>query len=242
MQQQCTNTAILPCGDAALTVEFGQTIDICCNALARALDTSLHRQSIPGIRETMHSYGSVLVSYDPVIVGFAALGAALRQRIESLPGSRPRETGWRIPVAYGGERGFDLVTVAQQLDLAGQEVVHRHIASVFQVFMIGFLPGFTYLGGLDTSIAVPRRATPRAQIPAGSIVIGGIQSAVASIAGPSGWHVIGQTPVRAFMPRRDPVVFMMPGDKIVFEQVSSTAFDALSRDADAGLLVAEPIL
>ena len=143
---------------------------------------------------------------------------------------------------YGGDHGFDLEEVAQQLKIDPEEIIRRHAASRYQVFMIGFLPGFTYLGGLDQTITTSRRTVPRHRIPAGSIVIGGKQTAVASIEGPSGWHVIGRTPVHAFMPRRDPVVFMMPGDRIVLEPVSADAFSELAVRARRGELVAEPIL
>ena len=233
---------LAPCGDRALTVEFAQAIDDWVNARVHALDAALARAPPPGVQETMASYGALLVHYDPTLTSFAELAPLLQERARTLTIVPPRQTGWRIPVAYGSTYGFDLDAVAETLGLTPAEVVARHTDAHYHVHMIGFLPGFTYLGGLDPSIAMPRRPVPRAQVPAGSIVVGGIQTAIGSIEGPSGWHVIGRTPVRAFMPARDPAVFMMPGDRVILEAVPTAAFDRLARCAADGSLVAEPIL
>ena len=230
---------ILPCGDQALSVEFASIIDAEVNARVHALDRALKDSPAPGLIETMPSYASLLVYYDPLRTNFATLAQEIQALCITLTPARTTGTEWRVPVVYGGEYGFDLPTVADRVGLDATEVVARHIASMFEIFMIGFLPGFTYLGGLDPAIAVPRRPVPRQMVPAGSIVIGGIQAAIGSIEGPSGWHVIGRTPVRAFMPRRTPVVFMKPGDRVVFESWPPTSFRALDAAAAAGELVAE---
>ena len=196
--------SIAPCGDCALAVEFAQSIETKVNARVRALDEALTLEPLKGVLETMPAYGSLLVQYDPQLTSFAILSVEIRNRASSCGTAKVRQTGWCIPVVYGGQFGFDLEAVSRELNLDPDEIVHRHAASRYHVFMIGFLPGFTYLGGLDQTISTPRRPVPRPRIPAGSIVIGGKQTAVASIEGPSGWHVIGRTPVHAFMADRDP--------------------------------------
>jgi KipI family sensor histidine kinase inhibitor len=233
---------IAPCGDAALTVEFGRVVDAGINARVRALDEVMTQEPPLGVRETMPSYGSLLVHYDPHTIRFVPLADRIRALVARLTIAPARQTGWCVPVAYGGSLGFDLEAVATSLDLCPEEIIRRHVHARYQVFMVGFLPGFTYLGGLDQTIAVPRRPVPRLCVPAGSIVIGGVQTAIGSIEGPSGWHVIGRTPVRAFAPQRDPAVFMMPGDRIVLEAISHDVFEVLTARAERGLLVAEPLL
>jgi KipI family sensor histidine kinase inhibitor len=146
-----------------------------------------------------------------------------------------------VPVVYGGEFGIDLDDVAARHGLDPAEVVARHAAPEYRVYMIGFAPGYAYLGGLDPALATPRRETPRMRTPAGTIAVGGVQASVASIEAPSGWHLLGRTPVRAFMPGRDPVFLLRPGDRVRFEPVPASAWDALDRRAQAGELVAEAL-
>jgi KipI family sensor histidine kinase inhibitor len=234
---------ILPCGDSAVSVEFANAIDAEINARVRALDRVLRHSPPRGMTEAMPSYAALLVFYDPQATSFDAISSELRALEAALPTRPAPITGrrWRIPVVYGGEFGFDLDAVSQRLRLDQDEIVARHTASMFKVFMIGFLPGFTYLGGLDPALAVPRRPTPRAKVPAGSIVIGGIQAAIGSIEGPSGWHVIGRTPVRTFHPTREPVVFLEPGDAVTFESIAAERFRSLDGGAASGGLVAERI-
>ena len=234
---------ILPCGNSAVSVEFANAIDAEINARVHALDRVLRHSPPRGMTEAMPSYAALLVFYDPQATSFDAISSELRTLEAALPNRPAPITGrrWRIPVAYGGEFGFDLDAVSQRLRLDRDEIITRHTASMFKVFMIGFLPGFTYLGGLDPALAIPRRPTPRAKVPAGSIVIGGIQAAIGSIEGPSGWHVIGRTPVRTFHPTREPVVFLEPGDAVTFESIAAERFRSLDAGAAAGGLVAERI-
>lgn len=230
---------VLPCGDAALIVEFADTVDADVNARVLALDASIARESLSSIIETVPTYRSLLVHYDPGAIDFATLSTRLHALAESSRAVEPASATWRIPVVYGGAFGADLESVAARHGLTPQELVERHAMPVYRIFMIGFLPGFTYLGGLDPSIATPRLQIPRAKVPAGSIVIGGVQAAVGSIEGPSGWHLLGRTPVRAFMPGRVPAFFMQPGDHVVFEPISPGAYDRLEVAAGRGELVAE---
>ncbi len=228
---------VLPCGDAALAVEFGDTIDPRLNARVLALDARLAGH--PGIVETVPTYRSLLVHYDPLATDFAGLSAALLALAEDLPDEPRNGRIWRVPVVYGGAFGLDLDDVARRHGMAPDELVRRHAAPTYRVYMIGFVPGYTYLGGLDPAIATPRREVPRTKVPAGTISIGGIQAVVASIEAPSGWHLLGRTPVRTFMAEREPVFLMAPGDGVLFVPIPEAEFDRLDRAAAAGEIVAE---
>lgn len=228
---------LLPSGDSALTVEFGDTIDPGLSARVLALDAEAG--DIPGVVETVPTYRSLLVVYDPQVTGFERLGAALTERAAGLaPRSEPGRT-WRVPVCYGGEHGIDLEATAALHGIDAAELVRRHSAPTYRVYMLGFLPGFVYLGGLDQSIATPRRVSPRLRTPPGTISIGGVQAIVASLEAPSGFHLLGRTPVRNFMPDRDPAVIIGAGDELRFEAIDAAEFDRLDRAAAAGEPVAE---
>jgi KipI family sensor histidine kinase inhibitor len=229
---------ILPCGDAALAVEFGDVIDPRLNARVLALDAKVSG-SVRGVIETVPTYRSLLVHYDPSAADFETLSGTLLSLSENLP-DEPREGRlWRVPVVYGGAFGIDLGEVAERHGLTPNQVIEKHSAPVYRVYMIGFVPGFAYLGGLDPDLATPRRVTPRVATPAGTISIGGIQAVVASIEAPSGWHLLGRTPVRNFMPDRDPTFLIQAGDRVQFEPVEASRWDALDRMAAAGEPVAE---
>ena len=231
---------ILPCGDTALAVEFGQEIDPRLNARVLALNVRVG-EGVSGVIETVPTYRSLLVHYDPVTTDFETLSATLQDLARVLPDEPFEGRLWRIPVVYGGPFGIDLEEIAQRHGFTPQEVIERHAAPVYRVYMIGFVPGYAYLGGLDPALATPRRESPRARTPAGTISIGGIQAVVASIEAPSGWHLLGRTPVRTFMPDRDPVFLIAAGDRVKFEPVGAEQWDRLDRAAAAGDPVAEVI-
>jgi KipI family sensor histidine kinase inhibitor len=230
---------VLPCGDAALTVEFGDTVDPALNARVLGLDDLLAANPLAGVIETIPTYRSLFVRYDPVALDFAALAAAL----ENLAGqAKPRvqaKRRWRVPVIYGGEHGFDLDDVARARGLTTAETIRLHLAGDYRIYMIGFMPGYAYLGGLDPALATPRRAAPRAVTPAGAVMIGGVQAGIQCLASPSGWHVLGRTPVRNFHPTRDPMFLMSPGDAVTFYAVEAREWAALERAAERGAPVAE---
>jgi KipI family sensor histidine kinase inhibitor len=230
---------ILPCGDAALAVEFGESIDPRVNARVLALDERI--RGIDGVVEAVPTYRSLLVHYDPVQRDFAGLSAEVLACARDLSDEPRQGRLWRVPVVYGGPFGIDLEEVAARHGLTPAQFVERHAAPEYRVYMIGFVPGYTYLGGLDPAIATPRREVPRTKVPAGTISIGGIQAVVASIEAPSGWHLLGRTPVRTFMPERDPVFLMEPGDRVRFEPIKADRWDALDRAAAAGEPVAEVV-
>lgn len=238
----CAAPVLKPVGDRALLVDFtatGERAAILERVLA--LDQAITRARVEGIVETIVAYASLLVCYDPLRLAPERLAALIGTWLgwrQTAPG---RVRRWRIPVAYGGEHGPDLELVARHCGLTPAEVIAAHASAAYRVAMFGFLPGFAYLEGLPAGLAVPRRATPRARVGEGGIGIGGAQTAIGSIAGPSGWHQIGRTPVRTFSPDRQPVTFLDPGDEIEIVRIDAADFAVLGAAAAAGELVAERI-
>lgn len=230
---------LLPCGDTAFTIEFGAQIDARLTARVLALDAALAAHSLPGVLETVPTYRSLTVHLDPVIADPAELGRAVLALADERPEAGPAPRLWRIPVVYGGAFGIDLEAVAAHHGLAPEAVIARHSAPDYRVAMIGFLPGYAYLEGLDPGLALSRRPSPRPVTPAGTISIGGAQALVASIAAPSGWHLLGRTPEKIFAPQRDPVFLLRPGDRVRFAPTPPERWAALDAAAEAGEPVAE---
>ncbi|GAC1333615.1 MAG: 5-oxoprolinase subunit PxpB [Bradyrhizobium sp.] len=232
---------ILPSGDSAITVEFSRNIDDAANQRVLALDRALSREPISGVTETVPTYRSLLVHYDPVQIDFETLGqkvAGLAQ-LPVPPVTNTRR--WRIPVVYGGEHGIDLEDVAKTLKTTADDIVARHVAGDYRVAMIGFTPGWSYLSGLKQSLHLPRRQNPRLLTPAGTISIGGVQTGVQCLAGPSGWHLLGRTAVRTYQLHRDPTFLLEPGDQVSFAAVDAKIFAEQDRAAEHGEIVAELI-
>jgi KipI family sensor histidine kinase inhibitor len=232
---------ILPSGDTAITVEFSRTIDAEANRRVLALDRLVAQDKVTGVTETVPTYRSLLVHYDPLQIGFDALGDKLTAlALLPLPEAKAVRR-WRIPVAYGGENGIDLDDVAAALKITPEEVVSRHTGGDYRVAMIGFTPGWSYLSGLPDSMQMSRRQNPRIFTPAGTISIGGIQTGVQCLAGPSGWHLLGRTAVRTYQLGRDPTFLLEPGDAITFSAIDEKTFAEQDRAAEAGEFVAELI-
>jgi KipI family sensor histidine kinase inhibitor len=220
-------------------VEFARNIDDAANRRVLALDRRLAREPIDGITETVPTYRSLLVHYDPMQVDFEDLSRKLVEL--SLAPVPPTENArrWRIPVAYGGEHGIDLENVAKALGTTPDDVVARHVGSEYRVAMIGFTPGWSYLSGLKESLQMPRRQNPRLVTPAGTISVGGVQTGIQCLAGPSGWHLLGRTPVRTYQLHRDPIFLLEPGDRVTLYVVDAKTFTEQDRAAEHGELVAE---
>ena len=147
-----------------------------------------------------------------------------------------------MPVAYGGGNGIDLDDVAKTLGSTPDEIVARHVAGDYRVAMIGFTPGWSYLSGLEKILHMPRRQNPRLITPAGTISIGGVQTGIQCLAGPSGWHLLGRTPVRTYQLHREPIFLLEPGDRVTFFPIDAKAFDEQDRAAAGGEIVAEMAL
>lgn len=220
--------------DQALLVDFGEHIDAAINARVMALAERVRRANIPGVTGLVPTYRALTVGYDSLVIRQAALRARLAQLLDEPDELAPAIRCWDVPVAYGGEEGVDLPWLAEQHGLSVAQVIALHCAVPYRVYMIGFVPGFAYLGGLDERLHTSRRVSPRLLTPAGSISIGGQQTAVSSVAAPSGWHLIGRTPVRSFDPsRQEPFVFAA-GDEIRFRSIERVEFAEL--EAQPGYL------
>ncbi|MCO5089946.1 5-oxoprolinase subunit PxpB [Bosea sp. (in: a-proteobacteria)] len=233
---------LLSFGDTALTVEFGSVIDAGLNARVLALDAALASEAPRGVLETVPTYRSLLVIFDPLVVDLPGLKTRIRALAASDIAVKRSARRWRVPVVYGGAFGMDLEATAAVHGLSAEELIGRHQGATYTVAMIGFMPGFAYLSGLDPALATPRRPEPRQLVPAQSVSIGGAQCAISSVEGPSGWHMLGRTPVRGFMPQREPVFLYEPGDAIRFERIAADEWPALDQRAAAGepVAVSEP--
>lgn len=236
-------------GDRALLVDFAASTSVHCEprgdnagvqrARVLALDQAITRDEVEGVVECVVAYASLLVCYDPLRTTLEALTAAIGRLLAERSPVPMRRRLWRIPVCYGGRCGPDLNEVAARCRMSESQVVARHSGTCYTVAMFGFLPGFAYLAGLPAELAVQRRTTPRIRVPEGGIGIGGAQTAIGSIAGPSGWHQIGRTPVRTFAPARQPVMFLDIGDEVELVPIDEANFTCLQAAAAAGQLVAE---
>lgn len=234
-----TYPRILPSGDAALVVEFGDRVDEAINGRVLSLDRAVAEAAVPGVTETVPTYRSLLVHYDPLVIGYAELGTRMLSLAQAATAEVSVRRRWRVPVVYGGEFGIDLEAVAARHGVSPDEIIRRHTAGHYYVAMLGFMPGFAYLAGLDPQLATPRRDDPRTMTPSGTISIGGVQAGIQCLAGPSGWHLLGRTPARTYHPRREPVFLVEPGDAVTFYAIDAREWDALDRAAEAGEPIAE---
>jgi 5-oxoprolinase (ATP-hydrolysing) subunit B len=239
MAENLAPPRLLPSGDSAITVEFGRNINAAANRRVLALDRELASAPIAGVTETVPTYRSLLVHYDPVQIAFEALGEQLLGLAERPVPAATRTRRWRIPVTYGGEHGIDLEDVAKTLQTTPDDIVARHVAGDYRVAMIGFTPGWSYLSGLEKFLHMPRRQDPRLLTPAGTISIGGVQTGVQCLAGPSGWHLLGRTAVRTYQLHRDPIFLLEPGDAITFTAVDAKTFAEQDGAAEDGEFIAE---
>ena len=221
-----------PLGDLAVTITLGTAIDEATHRLVRAVTRAIMASDISGVTDIVPAFASVTVHYDPLRIRrtdsqspYEQLVSALRGlldgvRVEDLPEPRLVE----IPVCYGGSLGPDLTDLAEQHNLSTDEVVRLHSGAVYLVYMVGFMPGFAYLGGLPERIATPRRASPRTAVPAGSVGIGGQQSGVYPLESPGGWNLIGRTPLQIFDVTRDEQTLLATGDRVRFVPITLRQF------------------
>ena len=220
---------LLPAGDRALVVEYGDRIDPAINRRVRELLLAIEQAAIPGVVDLVPSYRSLLVCYDPLALALDELQDRvldLDERRGQLTLAPPRVID--IPTCYGGEFGPDLGFVASHNGLTEQEVVEIHSGTDYLVYLMGFSPGFPYLGGMSERIATPRLNTPRTAIPAGSVGIAQQQTGIYPVESPGGWQLIGRTPVRLFDAARRPPVLVEAGDYLRFVPVDAAGFASLA--------------
>lgn len=218
------NFRVLPAGESALVIELGDRIDPDINQRVYDLAATIERAALAVVQEVVPTYRSLLVRYDPLRANYADMAKSVEDLARAtLTGKGSKEQQrqlYEVAVVYGGEDGPDLPAVASHVGLAEDEVVSLHTRPAYRVYMLGFAPGFPYLGGLDPRIACPRLKTPRTRVTAGSVGIAENQTGIYPLATPGGWQIIGRTPVRLFDARRDPPVAITPGSFLRFVKVS----------------------
>ena len=225
---------LVPLGDRALLIQLGSAIDEKTHRQVRAVSARLASHRVPGLIEVVPAFASVALHYDPErvpndkpgtgrgsarspYVRFAAAVEAALANLAEEPLPNPRTL--EIPVRYGGDEGPDLTVVAEAHGLTADEVVRLHTGGTYRVYMLGFAPGFAYLGGLPDVLATPRRDEPRTAVPAGSVGIGGSQTGIYPLVSPGGWQIIGRTSVSLFDPQRTPPALLAIGDIVRFRAV-----------------------
>jgi len=233
----------LSAGDRALVVEFGDQIDRSLSDDVLRLDANIRSSGLGGVVETVPTFRSLMVHYDPLVTTRADLEHAIVSVLDREPGSRDTGTLWRVPVCYDGESAPDLAEVARLTGLSRGEVVALHSGTRYHVYMLGFLPGFPYMGDLPAQLELPRRADPRVRVPAGSIAIATTLTAIYPYESPGGWHLIGATPIRLFDPERAQPALFTPGDAVQYESVDPAAFASIKTAVDNGSyqIASEPI-
>lgn len=212
-------------GDKAIFVEFGDVVDPEVNRRVRHLMLATQKTRIPGVIEMVPTYRSLLVYFEPLQIRAQKLQETLyslaRQLVES---ELPKPKLVEIPTVYGGEYGLDLQFVASYSNLSVSEVVQIHTATPYLIYMIGFMAGFPYLGGMSPRIATPRLETPRMKIPAGSVGIAGSQTGIYPAESPGGWRLIGKTPLQLFDPSQEPPALFQAGDYLIFVSITPEEF------------------
>ncbi|NQW19029.1 MAG: 5-oxoprolinase subunit PxpB [Chloroflexi bacterium] len=228
---------ILNAGDSALVVEFGDAVDADINQSVYDFTAALELDSTFGVGEIIPTYRSALVNFDPLVISHVDVESAISRAISRSSATDTDERQpliFTLPVQYGGEGGPDLERVAEHNNVTPDEVVRIHTSGVYRVFMLGFLPGFPYLGGMDERIATPRLATPRISVPAGAVGIAESQTGVYPMESPGGWNLIGLTPVQFFDPNVSPPVPIQPGSFIRFESKTADEIEKIKTQITAG--------
>ena len=222
---------ILTVGDCAVSVEFGQEISLEINHKVMALKMVLEQKPIRGIVELIPAYCSLLIQYDPMDLRYGQL----RDRLEALVTQldeveMPPKQVVEIPVAYGGEYGPDLGEVARAHNISEEEVIKLHSEPEYPIYMLGFVAGFPYLGGMNKAIATPRKKSPRLKIEAGSVGIAGEQTGIYSVESPGGWQIIGRTPLKLYDVNRNEPVLLKAGQYIKFKPITKEEFRAMENE------------
>jgi KipI family sensor histidine kinase inhibitor len=224
-----------PAGDLAVCVELGDAISAEVNTRVRALEFLLQHKAVPGVVETVPAFCSLLVYYDPLVVGYTALCETLTElaaQVEhvSLPPARVVE----LPCCYEDpELGIDLVAAAERLDLSPEELARRHAGARYLVYFIGFTPGLPYMD-VPERIMLPRLETPRTKVPAGSVGIGGAQFCIYSVESPGGYWLLGRTPLRLYDPGAATPTLLRPGDRVRMRPIARGEYDAIAAGVEAG--------
>ncbi len=212
-------------GDRGLVLEFGDEISFEINQRVRRMALAIQTEAIQGIIETVPTYRSLLIVYNPLLIPIDLLKRCLEKIEEGLqetPLPEPKLT--KIPVVYGGVYGPDLEFVAQYHGISSEEVIRLHCSKPYWIYMIGFMPGYPYMGELPEGLNTPRLKTPRLSVPKGSVAIAQRQTGIYSMESPGGWQIIGRTPLELFDPQREPPALLRMGDQVQFYPISEKEF------------------
>ncbi|MFN8399460.1 MAG: 5-oxoprolinase subunit PxpB [Anaerolineales bacterium] len=204
-----------PLGDSAILIQLGDAINPALNARVHTLSGLL--QTSPAVIETVPAYCTVLVHYDPLTTTYNQIKNIIEEKISLLDDSTNRPSRrLEIPILYGNASGLDFESVAATLALSPSELIRLHSECEYTVYMMGFTPGFPYLGILNEKLTLPRMSTPRTHVPAGSVAIAGSQTGIYPVDSPGGWHIIGHTPLKLFDPTSETPFLFAPGDTVKF--------------------------
>ena len=222
-----TKVRFLSAGDRALVVEFGDRVDRKLSEDVLRLNATVRSWALEGVIETIPTFRSLMIHFDPLVITRGRLELSIEGLLGDDSGSQIDTRFWHIPVCYEGELAPDLVEVAQLTGLTPSDVVAMHSGTIYHVYMLGFLPGFPYLGDLPAELSLPRRADPRVRVPPGSIAIATSLSAIYPYESPGGWHLIGTTPLRLFDLDQPKPALLAPGDAVLFQAVDRTHYDRI---------------
>lgn len=225
---------ILPVGDKAIVVEFGNEISVECNNKVLSLNKNITSKDKPFIVSTIPTYRSLLIKYDPLKISYPELLKYIKEKLKYENKLDIKPEVIEIPVKYGGDFGADIEYVAQYNDISVEEVIKLHTESIYRIYMIGFTMGFAYLGGMSKKIETPRLEKPRTKIPAGSVGIAGKQTGIYPVESPGGWRLIGKTPVKLYDPYRENPILIKPGNYIKFKKISEDDFFKVQEEIEEG--------
>ena len=225
---------IIPASDTAIVIEFGNEINQELNHQVLAAEAAISEGQLTGIIETVPTFRSLMVHYDPLQTTAAELEAQMAPLMGTGQGTTLSTRQWHLPVCYEGAYGDDLEDVARLSDLTTDDVIKLHTAAPCPIYMIGFLPGQPYIGGLAEALSLPRRETPRVRVPRGSVAIAVGLSTIYPFESPGGWHLIGTTPVPLFDKDRAKPALFAPGESIIFQAVNTTEFKAIEASVSRG--------
>ena len=232
---------VLNAGDTAIVVEFGESIDRRLSTWVLALARRLNEARLDGLVETVPTFRSLLVHYDPLILPTASLAARIAGLMQGLQVTEQGGRLWRLPACYDPSLGLDLADVAARTGLSPAQVVERHSAVTYHVYMLGFLPGQAYMGDVPAELALARRESPRLKIPAGSLAIAGAMTCIFPLETPCGWHLVGRSPVALWERGPRPRALLAPGDQVGFAPVSLREYERLLVKAADGTLEIFPM-
>ena len=217
----------LSSADSAVIVEFGDRVDRGVSDRVLALGDRVRSLEIAGVIEVVPTFRSLMVHYDALRTSARELIAAIEKALASWSASDRNRRLWRVPVCYEQDFAPDLESVARATKLATEEVARLHAGTRYHVYMIGFVPGFPYMGDLAEALVLPRRADPRIHVPPGSVSIATTQTAIYPLDSPGGWHLIGMTPIQLFDVQVEPPALFAPGDAVEFEPINAQTFSRI---------------